>query len=44
MWVEIVENHLAGLYVLPRRLNVDGYLQFLHEVLPELLEEIPIAI
>jgi hypothetical protein len=38
VWVGIIENHLIGPYVLPRRLTVDGYLQFLNEVLPELLE------
>jgi hypothetical protein len=32
MWVGIVENHLIGSYILPRRLNGDGYLQFLNEV------------
>jgi hypothetical protein len=44
VWVGIIENHLIGPYVLPRRLTVDGYLQFLNEVLPELLEEGPLAI
>jgi hypothetical protein len=24
-WIGIVENHLVGLYVLPRRLNVDNF-------------------
>jgi hypothetical protein len=44
VWVGIIENHLIRPYVLPRRLNGDGYLQFLNEVLPELLEEVSLAI
>jgi hypothetical protein len=28
VWVGIVENHLVAPYVLPRRLNGDGYLKF----------------
>jgi hypothetical protein len=44
VWVDIVEIHLVGPYVLPRRLNGVGYLQFLNDVLPELLEQIPLAI
>jgi hypothetical protein len=44
VWVRIVENHLVGLYVLSHRLNVGNYLQFLNEVLPELVQEIPLAI
>jgi hypothetical protein len=42
--VENVENHLVGLHVLPGRWNGDGCLQFLNEVLPELLEYIPLVI
>jgi hypothetical protein len=44
VWVRIVENHLVGPYVLPHRLNVGGYLQFLNEVLPKLAQELPLAI
>jgi hypothetical protein len=44
VWVGIIENHLIGPYVLPRRLNGDGYLQLLNEVLPELLEEVSLVI
>jgi hypothetical protein len=44
VWVGIVENHLLRSHVLPRRLNVNGHLQFLNEVLPELVEEILLAI
>jgi hypothetical protein len=29
VWIGIIENHLIGPYVLPRRLNGEGYLQFL---------------
>jgi hypothetical protein len=44
VWVGIIENHRICPYVLPRRLNVDGYLQFLNEIFPELVKEIPLAI
>jgi hypothetical protein len=43
-WVGIVVNHLVGPYVLSGFLNVDSYFQFLSEVLPELVKEIPLAI
>jgi hypothetical protein len=43
VWVGIVENHLAGSYVLPLPLSFE-YFMFLNEVLPELVEEIPLAI
>jgi hypothetical protein len=41
---KIVGNHFVGPYVLTYRLNVDGYLRLLNEVLPDLIEEIPLAI
>jgi hypothetical protein len=44
VWVGIIENHLTGAYILRHPFNEDGYLQFLNEVLPELLEKISLVI
>jgi hypothetical protein len=44
VWVGIIENHLTGAYILRHPFNEDGYLQFLNEVLPELLENISLVI
>ena len=38
VWAGIVGDHLLGPYPLPARLNAENYLQFLRQVLPELLE------
>ena len=46
VWAEIVGDNLLGPYILPlpARLTGENYLVFLREVLPELLEEIPVAL
>lgn len=44
MWAGIVNNTLIGPYELPTRLNGNTYLQFLQEVLPGLLEEVPLNV
>lgn len=43
VWAGILGNCLLGPYILPARLNADNYLIFLQEVLPELLEDVPLA-
>lgn len=43
VWAGIVNNSLIGPYLLPARLNGAIYLVFLREVLPELLEDVPLA-
>ncbi|PRD19029.1 UNVERIFIED_CONTAM: hypothetical protein NCL1_58654 [Trichonephila clavipes] len=41
VWTGIVHNNLVGPYILPSRLTDRTYHIFLHEVLPELLVDIP---
>ena len=41
LWAGI-GDHLLGPYVLPDRLNANNYLVFLQEVLPDLLEDVPL--
>lgn len=43
VWAGIVGDHLIGPYILPPRLNAEGYLHFLRNVLNELLEDVPLA-
>ena len=44
VWGGIVGESLLGPHFLPPRLNGDRYLQFLEEALPELLEDLPLAL
>lgn len=44
LWAGILNNNLIGPFELPTRLNGESYLHFLREVLPELLEDIPLDI
>lgn len=44
VWAGIVNDTLIGPYLLPNRLNGQNYLIFLQDVLPELLEVIPLNI
>lgn len=44
VWGGIVGDNLLGPYFLPPRLNAELYLEFLDQTLPELLEEVPLAI
>jgi hypothetical protein len=44
VWAGIVHNHLIGPYILPSPLNGHVYRIFLDEVLPVLLEDVPLAI
>lgn len=44
VWCGIVGNHLLGPHFLPPRLNGEAYLTFLRDTLPELLEDIPLAL
>lgn len=44
VWCGIVHDHLIGPYILPVRLNGRTYHAFLSEVLPELLETVPLAL
>jgi len=43
VWAGILGDHLIGPYILPERLNGRTYYIFLNEVLPELLENVPLA-
>lgn len=43
LWAGIIGNNLIGPYILPPRLDGRTYLMFLQEVLPELLEDLPLA-
>lgn len=44
VWAGIVNDYLIGPYLLPTRLNGRCYRIFLEEVLPELLQEVPIGV
>ena len=44
IWSGIVHDHLIGLYLLPTRLDGDSCFVFLQEVLPELLNHVPLHI
>jgi hypothetical protein len=44
VWAGIIGNVLIGPWILPQRLNADIYLIFLRNSLPELLEELPLAV
>ena len=44
VWAGIVDDQLIGPFILPNRLNGDGYLQFLQEDLPGLLENVVLAV
>lgn len=44
MWAGIIGHTLIGPYELPRQLRGDSYLNFLENVLPGLLEELPLNI
>lgn len=44
LWAGILNNSLIGPFELPARLNGASYLHFLQEVLPQLLEDIPLAV
>lgn len=43
VWSGILNNHVIGPYILPIRLTSPSYLVFLRDILPELLEDIPLA-
>ena len=44
VWAGMIGNYLIGPYILPPRLNGQTYLRFLQEVLPGLLEEVPLEV
>lgn len=44
LWAGIIDNHLIGPYLLPPRLNGVHYLAFLQNVLPVLLEDLPLGL
>jgi hypothetical protein len=39
-----IDDHLIGPYLLPLRLTGDIYLTFLQEILPKLLEVVPLEV
>ena len=44
IWGGILGDYLLGLVIIPDRLNGSAYLEFLHNTLPLLMEEISLAI
>lgn len=40
----IIGSHLLGPVILPPRLNGAAYLQFLQNTLPELIDDVPLAV
>lgn len=44
IWAGILGDRIIGPYVLPCRLNAEAYLTFLRAALPELLEDVPLAL
>ncbi|XP_044265289.1 uncharacterized protein LOC123011749 [Tribolium madens] len=44
VWADIIDDHLIGSHVLPQRLTGAAYLDFLENVLDDLLEDVPLAI
>lgn len=44
VWAGIIDGHLIGPYILPDKLNGPTYLVFLRDILPELLENVPIQL
>jgi hypothetical protein len=43
VWAGIVDNHLIGPHILPNRLRVDNFLNFLENELDNLLDAVPLA-
>ena len=44
MWVGVIGDYLIGPHFLPPRQNGEAYIQFLREVHPVLLEEVPLGV
>lgn len=44
VWAGIIGNFLVGPYILPNRLNSPTYLVFLRDILPELMEDVPLLV
>ena len=44
VWAEIIGDRLLGPVVLPQRLNRETYLAFLQNILPPLMENVPLTI
>lgn len=44
VWAGIIGDRLIGPYIFPNRLNAPVYLVFLRDILPELLEDVPLHI
>lgn len=44
VWAGIVNNHLIGPYILPNRLDSPTYLVLVRDILPELLEQLPLEV
>lgn len=42
VWAGVFGDHVIGPYILPNRLNSPTYLVFLRDILPELMEEVPL--
>jgi hypothetical protein len=44
VWAGIINDHLNGPYLLSLQLTADIYLTFIQEILPELLEVMPLEV
>lgn len=44
VWAGIIGDHLIGPYLLPNRLNSAVYLAFIRDILPNLLENVPLQV
>lgn len=44
VWAGIVGEYVIGPYILPKRLNGENYYTFLNDVLPDLLDDLPLNI
>lgn len=43
IWAGLLNNRIVGPYILPNRLNSPTYLVFVRDILPELLQKVPLA-
>jgi hypothetical protein len=44
LWCGVLHDQLIGLFIFPERLTGAVYLQFLQEELPQLIEDVPLAV
>lgn len=44
VWAGIIDDHLIGPHIIPNRFTAAHYLEFLEDTLPELLDDVPLAL